>query len=86
MTTFGDASPGAQVLFREVTITAGRTGGDAAELAGAGALAMAQAPPFLPAHADIIQLTSGQAALRIEFAAPSPLGLLTAVLSVDTHA
>jgi hypothetical protein len=86
VTTFGDASPGAQVLFREVTITTGRTGGDAAELAGAGALAMAQAPPFLPAHAAIIHLTSGQAALRIEFAAPSPLGLLTAVLAVDTHA
>ena len=40
----------------------------------------------LPAHAAIIHLTSGQAALRIEFAAPSPLGLLTAVLAVDTHA
>jgi hypothetical protein len=86
VTTFGDASPGAQLLFREVTITTGRTGGDAAELAGASALAMAQAPPFLPAHAKIIHLTSGQAALTIEFAAPSPLGLLTAVLAVDTQA
>jgi hypothetical protein len=85
VTTFGDASPGAQVLFREVTITTGRTGA-AAELAAARALVMAQAPPFLPAHATIIHLTSGQAALSVEFAAPSPLGLLTAVLAVDTHA
>ena len=86
VTAFGDASPGAQVLFREVTITTGRTGDEAAELAGARALVMAQAPPFLPAHATIIHLTSGQAALSVEFAAPSPLGLLTAVLAVDTQA
>jgi hypothetical protein len=86
VTAFGDASPGAQVLFREVTITAGRTGDGAAELAGARALVLAQASPFLPAHATIIHLTSGQAALTVEFAAPSPLGLLTAVLAVDTQA
>jgi hypothetical protein len=69
-----------------VTITTGRTGDEAAELAGARALVMAQAVPFLPAHATIIRLTSGQAALSVEFAAPSPLGLLTAVLAVDTQA
>jgi len=86
VTAFGDASPGARLLFREVTITAGRTGAEAAELAGARALVMSQAPPFLPAHATIIHLTSGQAALNIEFAAPSPLGLLTAVLAVHTQA
>jgi hypothetical protein len=86
VTAFGDASPGAQVLFREVTITTGRTGDGAAGLAGARALVLAQASPFLPAHATIIHLTSGEAALSVEFAAPSPLGLLTAVLSVDTQA
>jgi hypothetical protein len=86
VTAFGDASPGVQPLFREVTITTGGTGDRAAELAGARALVTAQAPPFLPAHATIIHLTSGQAALSVEFAAPSPLGLLTAVLAVDTQA
>ena len=77
MTAFGDASPGAQVLFREVTIArAGRNG--AADLTAAQAIARAQAPPYLPAHATV-QSVGGQSALSVEFAAPSPLGLLTAV-------
>jgi hypothetical protein len=74
------------VLFREVTITTGSTGDEAAELGAARSLAMAQAPPYLPAHATVIHLASGQAALSVEFAAPSPLGLLTTVLTVDTQA
>jgi hypothetical protein len=36
--------------------------------------------PYLPAHAAIARSATGQGALSIEFAAPSPLGLLTAVL------
>ena len=77
VTAFGDASPGARVLFREVTIArAGRNG--AADLTAAQAIARAQAPPYLPAHAAV-QSVGGQSALSIEFAAPSPLGLLTAV-------
>ena len=86
VTAFGDASPGAQVLFREVTITTGSTGDEATELGSARSLVTAQAPPYLPAHATIIHLASGQAALSVEFAAPSPLGLLTTVLTVDTQA
>ena len=77
VTSFGDASPGAQVLFREVTLTSNARNG-AADLAAALAIARAQAPPYLPAHA-IVQPASGQPALSIEFAAPSPLGLLTAI-------
>ena len=78
VTAFGDASPGAPVLFRAVTITgAGRAG--AAALAATAALARAQAPPYLPAHVTFVRLAAGQAALSIEFAAPSPLGLLAAV-------
>jgi hypothetical protein len=80
---FGDASPGVQVLFREVTITSSGGGGGAAGLAAALALVNAQDPPYLPAHAAIIHPVTGQAALRIEFAAPSPLGLLTTVLVAD---
>jgi hypothetical protein len=80
---FGDTSPGVALLFREVTITAGRGRGAAAELAAALALVKAQDEPFLPAGASIVRLAAGQLALRIEFAAPSPLGLLTSVLDVD---
>jgi hypothetical protein len=43
----------------------------------------AQVPPYLPAQAAIVYPASGPASLSIEFAAPSPLGLLTAVLDVD---
>ncbi len=77
VTSFGDASPGAQLLFREVTLTSDARNG-AADLAAAQAIARAQAPPYLPAHA-IVRPAGGRPTLSIEFAAPSPLGLLTAV-------
>ena len=77
---FGDTSPGAQVLFRQVTITSASRGGGTAGLAVAAAMARMQAPPYLPAHVALVHLAAGQAGLTIEFAAPSPLGLLAAVL------
>ena len=79
---FGGASPGvavAQAPFRQVTIT----GPDARDLAASLALVRAQNAPYQPARAAIVRLpggqgvTRGQLALRIDFAAPSPLGLLT---------
>ncbi len=76
VTAFGDASPGTTVLYREVTIS-----GAGSHLAAALALVNAQVPPYLPAQAAI----APPAALDIEFAAPSPLGLLTAVLDVATR-
>ena len=76
VTAFGDASPGAAVLYREVTISSAGS-----HLAAALALVNAQVPPYLPAQAAI----APPAALNIEFAAPSPLGLLTAVLDVATR-
>lgn len=82
---FGDTSPGVQVLFRDVTITTKGTRGGAAELAAVMALVNEQHPPYLPARTTIIHTPAGQAALRIEFAAPSPLGLLTAVLVADSQ-
>ena len=36
-------------------------------------------------HATIIHTAAGQAALQIQFAAPSPLGLLTAYLVADSQ-
>ena len=79
VTAFSDAAPGAQVPFRQMTISGART----ADLAAALAMVRAQNPPYLPAHAAIVRPDTGQTALSIEFAAPSPLGLLTPVLTVQ---
>ena len=75
VTGFGDASPGAPVLFREVSITGVGRG-----VAAALAMIRAQNPPYLPAHAAAV----GRTGLSIEFAAPSPLGLLSPVLDADS--
>jgi hypothetical protein len=77
---FGDASPGVAVLYRDVTIT-----GASRKIAGALALVKAQVPPYLPTQAAMTQMATGPSALSIEFAAPSPLGLLTAVLDRATR-
>jgi hypothetical protein len=77
---FGDASPGVAVLYRNVTIT-----GVSQTIAGALVLVKAQVPPYLPAQASMVQTAVVPAALSIEFAAPSPLGLLTAVLDRATR-
>ena len=79
VTAFSDAAPGAQVPFRQMTISGDR----AADLAAALAMVRAQSSPYLPAHAAIVRLDTGQTTVSIEFAAPSPLGLLTAVLTVQ---
>jgi hypothetical protein len=75
---FGDASPGAQppsaqMPLRQVTITTRGAPGLAAALA----MARAQRAVYQPASVTTVGLASGQAGLRIEFAAPSPLGLLS---------
>jgi hypothetical protein len=82
---FGDTSPGVQVLLRDVTITPQGTRDAAGSLAAVMTLVNEQHPPYLPAHATIIHTPAGQAALRIEFASPSPLGLLMAVLVADSQ-
>ena len=75
VTAFGDAAPGAPVLFRQVAIT-----GIGRGLAAALAMVRAQNPPYLPAHVAV----AGQTGLSIEFAAPSPLGLLSPVLDANS--
>ena len=80
---FGDASPGApfaEAPFRQVIITGtgGMTGRDGADgLAAALALVRAQRGLYQPAQVATVRLADGQPGLRIDFAAPSPLGLLT---------
>ncbi len=79
---FGDASPGAQVpsadlTLRQVIIASAGSRGGAAGLAPVLAMVRAQRAPYRPAFVSIVDSASGQAELLIEFAAPSPLGLLT---------
>jgi hypothetical protein len=76
VTGFAGASPGvplADAPLREVIIT----GPDAADLAVSLAMVRAQRAPYQPAQAAIVHLPGGLTALRIDFAAPGPLGLLT---------
>ena len=84
VTAFGDSAPGGPQFFRGVTVASDRGGKGAASLAAALAMVNAQASPYLPAHA-IVNPGTGQAALTIEFASPSPLGLLSMVLTADVH-
>jgi len=73
---FSADSPGVlltEAPFRQVVIT----GPDAADLTASLTLVRAQRALYQPAQAAIVRLPGGQMALRIDFAAPSPLGLLT---------
>jgi len=82
---FGDSSPGAPLLFRKVTIASYGGGNGGARLAAVLATIRAQEGPYLPAHSVIVRLGTGQPVLLIQFASPSPLGLLTAVLTADVR-
>ena len=76
---FGDSSPGASagVPLREMEISGmGSPADRSAELQRIRSLVLAQHAVFLPAHVSVARLAGGGAALRIEFGAPSPLGLL----------
>jgi hypothetical protein len=73
---FGDPSPGASpaVPLRSAEIIViGRGDGTGARLRSMLSFLEAQRPPFLPAHAGI----DGGSVLTVEYAAPSPLGLLS---------
>jgi len=85
VTAFGDSSPGAPLLYRQVTVANDGKGSGTATLAAALAMVNAQEGPYLPAHAAIVRLGSGQTVLLIRFAAPNPLGLLTTVLTADVR-
>jgi hypothetical protein len=85
VTAFGDSAPGGPQFFREVTVASDGGGTGAARLSAALAMVNAQGSPYLPAHSAIVSSGTGQAALTIEFASPSPLGLLSMVLTADVH-
>jgi hypothetical protein len=76
---FGDSAPGASagVPLRGVEISAaGSPASRSAALQRIRSMVLAQHGVFLPAHVSLVRLAGGQAALRIEFGVPSPLGLL----------
>jgi hypothetical protein len=78
---FGDvgpgASPGVPLRSADLAETAGPGGPSrAARVQSMRAFLRAQRPPYQPAHARTVRLASGAYVLRIEFAAPSPPGLL----------
>jgi hypothetical protein len=78
---FGDSGPGASagMPLRAVEVAvSGRTAGRAAGLRNMLAFVRAQRPPYLPASAAINPGAGGSSELSIEFAAPSPVGLLPA--------
>jgi len=85
VTAFGDSSPGAPLLYREVAIASDGAGNSMATLTAALAMVKAQESPYLPAHSAIVRLSTGPAVLLIEFASPSPLGLLTMTLTADVR-
>lgn len=86
VTAFSDSAPGAPALYREVTVVSGGAENGGISLVQALALINAQVNPYLPAHAAIVERAAGgQAGLVIQFASPSPLGLLTTVLTAVTE-
>jgi hypothetical protein len=79
VSAFGDSGPGASAGMPlravEVAVSAGGNGQTAA-LWHMLSLVLAQRPPYLPAQAAIVRSPGGLSLLSIEFAAPSPVGLL----------
>jgi len=79
VTAFGDSGPRASagMPLRAVEVAVSAQGaGRTAALWKMLTLALAQRPPYLPAQATIVRSPSGSSVLSIEFAAPSPAGLL----------
>ena len=80
--TFGDSAPGAgpgsPLRSADLAETGGaaRTG-SSASMPSMLAFLRAQRAPYLAAHVEIVRHPGGQTVLLIEFAAPSPLGLLS---------
>jgi hypothetical protein len=75
---FGGSGPGASpgVPLRFADLAAGPVTARAAYFPLAAAFLRAQKPPYQPALIQAVRLPDGQPALRVDFAAPSPLGLL----------
>ena len=78
---FDDSGPGASAGSPLRSADLADTGGTLGVSASAYVRSMlaflrTQPAPYLPAHAGTARLADGQTVLRIEYAAPGPLGLL----------
>ncbi len=69
------ADPGVPVRVMGVTAP-GSAAQSAAELRTIRSFMLAQRAPYLPKRVGLARLTDGRAVVRVEFGAPSPLGLL----------
>jgi hypothetical protein len=72
------ASPGLPLRSADISPTAAGPRGDATKLNSMKRFLLAQQASFRPADVTTVRLASGQTVLRVEFTAPSPLGLLGA--------
>ena len=72
------ASAGVPLRSADISAAPARRGRAAATLNAVKRFLLAQQAPFRPADVTTVRLASGQTVLRIEFTAPSPLGLLGA--------
>jgi hypothetical protein len=72
------ANPAVPLRSADISVVPAGSGRAAAMLNAAKRFLLAQQSPFRPADVTTVQLAGGQAALQIEFTAPSPLGLLGA--------
>jgi hypothetical protein len=78
--SFSGAAPGATpgVPLRDAVLLGG-IGGSSSSASGLAAMASflrGQQPPYLPAVVQTVRLPTGEHALRVQFAAPAPLGLI----------
>ena len=72
------ASPGVPLRSADISPAPAGPGGGAATLGSVRRFLLAQQALFRPADVTTVRLASGQTVLRVEFTAPSPLGLLGA--------
>ena len=72
------ADPAVPLRSADISVIPAASGRAAAALNAAKRFLLAQQSPFRPADVTTVQLADGQAALQVEFMAPSPLGLLVA--------
>jgi hypothetical protein len=72
------ASPGVPLRSADIAPAPAGPGRDVATLNSVKRFLLAQQTPFRPADVTTVRLVSGQTVLRVEFTAPSPLGLLGA--------
>lgn len=84
---FGDSGPGVGTgsPLRAVYLAEAGHATDAAYTRAVRALLRTENPPYRPTLIQAVRLSSGQRVIRVEFAAPSPIGLITPFRAADVH-